>query len=58
MFAAWGLRPEVEVHQLPGEPRALLWQRALGRGLWVSPTAEPPAAVSYTHLTLPTSDVV
>ncbi|MEY3213697.1 MAG: hypothetical protein RIT28_4178 [Pseudomonadota bacterium] len=45
MFAAWGLRPEVEVHPLPGEPRVLLWQRAVGRGLWVSPTPEPPAGL-------------
>ncbi|MCK6524361.1 class I SAM-dependent methyltransferase [Myxococcota bacterium] len=51
MFAAWGLRPEVEAHQLPGEPRALLWQRALGRGLWVSPTPEPTPGLKAQLLT-------
>ena len=62
MFAAWGLRPEVEVHQLPGEPRALLWQRALGRGLWVSPTTEPPSGLKGQlmahHLVGPAPDLL
>lgn len=62
MFAAWGLRPEVEVHTLPGEDRSLLWQRALGRGLWVSPAPEPPAGLKGQlkahHLIGPAPDLL
>ena len=42
-------------HRLPRDVRAIRWSHD---GRWIAATCSEPTPVSYTHLTLPTSDLV